>query len=124
MKPRLSERALRRAVAELSELDPGDLEGVLDRLDDDDRATIAAMLATVETRPVPDPARALRYDPAPAFSDWLRALLDNEPGAMQLTPTALRALRTAAERQGWAPSTAPHLAPKGMGALFGSWRSK
>lgn len=124
MKPELSERALRRAVADLSDLEPDDLQGVLDRLDDEERATITAMLAALETKPMANTIAELRTVPHRNLSPWLSALLGDEPGPVQLTPTALRALRTAAERHGWSPSAGPHQEPTWKDALFGGWRSK
>ena len=124
MRPRLSERSLRRAVAELSGLAPEDQAGVLDRLDEHERATIRALLATLETQPLPDLAHEVVSPRAPDLSPWLKALLAAEPGALQLTPTALQALREAAGRHGWTPTPAPHLQPTWTDTLLRGWRSR
>lgn len=94
------ERALRRLVADLSRLHPGDAEAILAALDADERARLDRLVAGGAEPTDAEPA--WRYE---GVSPWLLDRIEpetREPGRrgrdfVLMTPAASEALRAAAE---------------------------
>jgi hypothetical protein len=91
------ERALRRLVADLSRLHPGDAEAILAALDADERARLDRLVAG---GPEPTGAEpAWRYE---GVSPWLLDRIEPEAGGrgrdfVLMTPATIEALKAAAE---------------------------
>lgn len=91
------ERALRRLVADLSRLHPGDAEAILAALDADERARLDRLVAGGAGPTDAEPA--WRYE---GVSPWLLDRIEPDEGVrgrdfVLMTPAAIEALKAAAE---------------------------
>lgn len=101
-------RALRALVAEMAQLEDGDLRAILDDLDAASRTRLTALIGAFRSGDAP-----VGYSAQPDGSmnsmpgDWLLARLQpQDPAASGMTPHALQALRRAAQDAGWAGAPA------------------
>lgn len=126
MRPSQNQRSLRRMVVQLSALSAADRDDVLDRLNEEERKTVLRLLGEFATHDGPSsPGSAstatLPVTPVPVLSDTLLALLDGSSGSPPLTPAAHRALREAARRHGWSPSSLARTAGSRSNWLMRLW---
>lgn len=96
LRPHVSDRAFRRLVAELAQVAPSDVQGVLDHLDPAHRDEVRALLAAYEGEPVEvsDIPPAEVAEPL-GLSSWLeaRARSAGADPTFAMTATASAALR-------------------------------
>ena len=103
MSPRTTDHALRRLVAEIARARPEDVEGVLGRLAEDQRARVRELLAAFVGREV-EPAKSAspvpprRPPPAcpPGLSGWLRERVEAAAVGTAMTRTVAAALQASA----------------------------
>jgi hypothetical protein len=82
---------LRRVVVRLQSLVPSDFDAVLDRLDDQQRSRVLALLAELEgeSTPQPDPTPIVVALP-PGISPWLSTRINGQGDAPDETDNAFR----------------------------------
>ncbi|WP_133244755.1 hypothetical protein [Caulobacter radicis] len=102
----VSDRALRKLVAELAQAAPEDVLGVLDQLPPAHRDEVSALLAAYDGAPV-QAVRPQIVEPAASagLSPWLAARARSVGGdlAFSMTPTATAALRECVPTPGVQP---------------------
>lgn len=115
MPPRPSDRALRRLVAELATVAPDDVQAILAGLEESQRETVEALLASYQGEPEVVVTPPVWTSPASSkiegLSPWLETRLNGPDMEFAMTPAARQALNAcAADLQPEAPVETPPLA--------------